>query len=175
MLDKTQCFELGSVAKVHGLKGHITLYIDSDDPSKYFNMESVFLEDQGNLIPFFIQSLEPLKGNLVKVLFEDIHTVDQASALVKKRAFLPLTLLPSLPDDQFYFHEIEGYAVVAGGEPIGTIQKVLDFSGNPMFEILGTEDQEILVPIQDEFIVALRKTTREIELELPEGLIDLQD
>jgi len=173
MFNQDQCFELGIVTKVHGLKGHVALFIDSDTPDNYFKMESVLLEIQGNLVPFFIENIQRLKPNVFKVGFEDITSVEAASDLVKKKAFLPLNQLPDLPDDQFYFHEIGGFELWNDGALAGIINQVIDNPGNPLFEVTTTEGNEVLIPIQDHFIHKLHKKDKKIEMNLPEGLLDL--
>ena len=51
---KDECYRLGHIVKTHGLKGAVTIELDVDYPEEYDEMESVFLEQSGNLIPFFI-------------------------------------------------------------------------------------------------------------------------
>mgnify|MGYP006157409139 CR=1 FL=1 len=38
------CFELGIISKLHSFKGEVILYIDSDEPEHYYDIDSVFLE-----------------------------------------------------------------------------------------------------------------------------------
>jgi 16S rRNA processing protein RimM len=55
-MNKDQCFYLGSVAKLHGYKGGLSLYLDVDYPDDYTEMESVFIEINKQLVPFFMES-----------------------------------------------------------------------------------------------------------------------
>ena len=47
------CFQLGHISRLHGFKGEVVAVFDTDRPEAYENLESVFLEDRGELIPFF--------------------------------------------------------------------------------------------------------------------------
>ena len=107
------------------------------------------------------------------VKFEDIDNERQAKKLVKCGLYLPLESLPELANNEFYYHEIEGYKVIEAthGE-IGTITTVLDYSNNPLFQI-DFEGNEILIPKQDNFIESIDKDAKVIYLKVPAGLIDL--
>jgi len=50
---KDECYQLGHIVKTHGLKGMVNIELDVDQPDEYSELESVFLEQSGNLIPFF--------------------------------------------------------------------------------------------------------------------------
>ncbi|GAB3828343.1 hypothetical protein GCM10028895_41720 [Pontibacter rugosus] len=46
------CFLLGYIVKTHGTKGQVVAFFDVDFPEDYEDLESVFLEQKGRLIPF---------------------------------------------------------------------------------------------------------------------------
>ena len=109
-MTKDNCFELGKITKTHGLKGEVVLWLDVDFPEDYEDLESVFLDMKGELVPFFMNSYR-LSGNRAIVQFEDIDTFEKAEAMVNLEAFLPLEELPELENDQFYYHEIIGFQI----------------------------------------------------------------
>jgi len=82
-------------------------------------------------------------------------------------------MLPKLEGTQFYFHEVIGFDVLdtrLGN--IGKITGINDSGAQAIFEI-EKNGTEILVPLIDEFIIALDRTNKTITLETPEGLVDL--
>jgi 16S rRNA processing protein RimM len=52
-MDKQKCFELGYITKSFGLQGQVTAIFDVDQPELYKKLESVFVEVNSALIPFF--------------------------------------------------------------------------------------------------------------------------
>jgi len=170
-MTKNECFNLGYIARRVGNHGELAFVLDVDNPSRYNKLESVFVELNNSLVPFFIKKIQ-VKGNNATVSIEGIDTITKAEELVKTGLFLPLSFLPSLKGKKFYFHELPGFTAVDKrfGE-IGIVKEVLDFPQQAIFSIMRG-DQEILVPAKEDFIVAINREQRRLELDAPEGLID---
>ncbi|MGA9588322.1 MAG: ribosome maturation factor RimM [Salegentibacter sp.] len=172
-MTKEECFYLGKIVGKFSFKGEVLIKLDTDEPELYTEMESVFLEYSGNLVPFFIEKSSLQKSTLLRVKFEDIDTEDDAEDIIGCETYLPLSLLPELDEDQFYFHEIIGFDVEdAAHGNIGKIVSVNDSTAQPLFEIKNG-DKQILIPMNDEFIQKIDKTNKTIYLNTPEGLVDL--
>ena len=94
-----------------------------------------------------------------------------AITLSNNDIYLPLTELPELADDEYYLHELIGMDV-SDKEfgKIGQVEKVLDHTTNPLLQLLH-KNEEILIPLIDEFIIKVDKVKGLIEVDLPEGLI----
>jgi len=172
-MNKEQCFQLGYVAKVHGLRGELVVVLDVDDPEDYDSLEHLFLEQRSRLVPFFLEHfvLQPGKKALVK--FEDYDSLDQVEELVGTEIYLPLTELPELEDDQYYFHELIGFEVFDETKGlIGTVQIVYDLETQ---DLLGVTHQgkEVLIPIQDGIIKQVDKAAKKVYCQLPEGLLEI--
>ena len=170
---KEDCFYVGKIVKKYSFKGELLIKLDSDDPEIYEDMDSVFVELRNNLVPFFIESSQLHKSELLRVKFEDVETEQDADALLKCDIYLPLEFLPKLDDDKFYFHEIIGFAVedVNFGK-VGIVKSINDSTAQALFEI-DRDGIEILIPMNDAFIKKVDKENKLIILETPEGLIDL--
>jgi 16S rRNA processing protein RimM len=172
-MNKDDFYYLGKVIKAYGNKGHVMATLDVDDPSAYLNIESVFLDLQGKQIPFFIEELELKHNKRVIIRFQDVHSIEDADIYAGLEMYLPVSQLPPLEGDQFYFHEIKGFTVrdVKHGE-IGIIDDVLELPHQSLFRILLGE-REILIPVVDEVIVKVDRENRILEIEAPEGLIEI--
>ncbi|MDT0678410.1 ribosome maturation factor RimM [Autumnicola musiva] len=172
-MTKEECFYLGKIVSKFSFKGEVLIKLDTDEPESYTEMESVFVEYNDNLVPFFIERSALHKSTLLRAKFEDIDTEYDAEDIIGCELYLPLTLLPELEENQFYFHEIIGFTVIdATHGNIGEIASVNDSTAQALFEI-KKNGKEILIPMNDEFIEKVDKKEKTIYLSTPEGLIDL--
>ena len=166
-----ECFQLGKITKPFGFKGQVVFFLDVDCPDDYSELDSVFVEMKGNLIPYFIKDLN-LNGNKAVITFEDL-TAEQAHALVGHEVYLPLALLPKLEGNKFYFHEVVGFKVVdAEKGDIGTLASVIDHPAQPLFQVMKN-GVEILIPVIDPVIKQVDREQKTLYIEAPNGLIDL--
>ena len=108
---KEDCFYLGKIAKKFSFKGEVLIYLDTDEPELYENMESVFVEMNKNLIPFFIKESSLHKNDFLRVSFEEVNSEQDADAILNKEVYLPLSTLPKLSGNKFYFHEVIGFEI----------------------------------------------------------------
>lgn len=170
---KKDCFYLGKIAKKFSFKGEVLAYLDTDEPYLYENLESVFVEKNKDLVPFFIEKSSIHKNDFLRIKFEDIDSEEDADHLMGCAIYLPLTMLPKLEGDKFYYHEIVGFdAIDERLGNIGKMQGVNDRNAQPIFEIMNG-DKEILVPMVDHFIVKVDRENKQIILNTPPGLVDL--
>lgn len=172
-MQKEDCFYLGKIVKKYSFKGELLIKLDSDDPEIYTEMESVFVEKNKSLIPFFIERSSLHKSELLRVKFEDINNDEDADALLKCDLYLPLEFLPKLTGNKFYYHEIIGYKVEdkSFGE-VGIITGVNDSTSQALFEI-DRNGKEVLIPLIDDFIKNVDRENKILQLEVPKGLIEI--
>ncbi|MFW5687289.1 MAG: ribosome maturation factor RimM [Bacteroidota bacterium] len=173
-MEKENCFYLGKLTRVVGFKGEIVAFIDSDEPEKYHELDAVFVDINDNLIPFFVESISPRnRNNQLTLKFQDIDDHEEAARLQGRDLYLPASALPPLEGDAFYFHEVTGFEVHDAQKGfIGNVLQVLDYPGNPLFEI-KFENKTLLIPIQEHIISRLDRENRRIFIDAPTGLIDL--
>ncbi|TQI69609.1 16S rRNA processing protein RimM [Gramella sp. Hel_I_59] len=172
-MTKEDCFYLGRIVTKFSFKGEVLIKLDTDEPELYTEMESVFVEYNENLVPFFIERSYLHKSTLLRAKIEDIDTEQDAEDMIGAELYLPLEQLPQLPDDKFYFHEIIGFDVIDQQHGnIGKIVSINDTTAQALFEI-DKDGKQILIPMNDEFIEKVDKKNKEIKVITPEGLVDL--
>ncbi|MFV0237361.1 MAG: ribosome maturation factor RimM [Flavobacteriales bacterium] len=171
-MQKENCFSLGKIIKKYGYKGEVVIKLDTDEPELYKKLESAFIEFNGMLVPFFFKKCVQQHNTNLRITFEDIPS-DQIEELIGSEVFLPLSLLPKLTGNQFYYHEIIGFTVIDEKQgAIGVVKGVNDYGPQPLFEI-EKDQKEILIPIHDHFIKKVDKSGKTIEVITPEGLLEL--
>mgnify|MGYP000967445885 CR=1 FL=1 len=167
------CFFLGKIVRKYSFHGELLIKLDTDQPELYENLEAVFIDYRNTFIPFFIESSQLHKSDLLRVQFEDVHTEAEADSLLKSDVYLPLEFLPKLEGNKFYFHEVIGFNIedVNFGE-VGIIKGVNDSTAQALFEI-EKDGKDILIPVNDQFIVKVDRIKKTIIVDTPEGLINL--
>lgn len=170
---KKDCFYVGTIVNKFSFKGELLVKLDTDEPELFTQMESVFIEIGKNLIPFFIESSQLHKSMLLRVKFEDVEDEPTADSLMKHDLYLPLTALPPLEGNKFYFHEIINFkAVDINYGIVGIITGVNDTTSQALFEI-DHDGTQVLIPMNDDFIKEVNRDTKTITVETPPGLIEL--
>ena len=170
-MHKKDCFYLGKIVRKHSFRGEVVIKLDTDEPGLYQNLESVFVLLGGNLIPFFIEESLLQKGNQLRVRFEDVDDEADADNILGSGIYMPLTMLPKLEGNKFYFHEVIGFEVEDVNEgSVGIIDGINDSTAQTLFEI-KQGDIEILIPMIDEFIVKIDRENKKVVVNTPEGLI----
>lgn len=170
---KEECFYLGKIAKKFSFKGEVLVYLDTDEPELYENMESVFVELNKNLVPFFIENSSLHKNDFLRVKFEDVDTEEDADAIMGCELYLPLSFLPKLEGNQFYYHEVIGFEVE--DQRLGVVGKIVsinDSTAQPLFEVLNG-NVEMLIPMIDQFLIKIDRDNKKVIMNLPEGLVEM--
>ena len=172
-MTKEDCFYLGKIVKKYSFKGELLAKLDTDQPGIYENLDAIFIEVNGTLIPFFIQKSQLHKSDLLRIKFDDVTNEADADALMKCDLYLPLDLLPKLDGKKFYFHEIIGYQLNDENfGSVGTVKGVNDSTSQALFEV-DRDGIEILIPMNDDFIISLDREAKTITVNTPPGLIEL--
>ena len=166
-MKKEECFFLGYISRKHGYKGDVNIKLET--PTKHKELAHMFIELNGGLVPFFIDSFRLKKENIALVKFEDVDSEEDAQALVGKEVFLPLELLDESQQNELA--ALIGFEVIDSKHGnIGKVTDILDNTAQELFQIKN-EEREFLIPITEEFIQKIENNT--IYLQTPEGLIDL--
>ena len=170
---KEDCFYLGKIAKKFSFKGEVLIYLDTDEPELYENMESVFVEYNKNLVPFFIENSSLHKNDVLRVQFEDVDSEEEADSIIGCEVYLPLSMLPKLEGNKFYFHEVIGFEIEDKRLGIfGKIVSINDTTAQPLFEVLNGE-VEMLIPMVDHFLEIIDRENKKVVMDLPEGLVEM--
>jgi len=165
-------FFLGRIIRTHGYKGGLKAVLDVDEPKEYRELDVVFVDMKGHLVPWMIEDIH-LERNKANIKLKDLNTQEAAEKLVHHAMYLPVELLPKLRGNKFYYHEVIGFKVhdIARGD-LGIIDRVVELPNNPLLAI-QFDEKEILLPINDDIIVKVDRKKKLIEVKAPEGLIDI--
>lgn len=169
MIRKEEVYCIGRLGKAHGVKGEVTFHFD-DDVFDRTDADFLILETEGILVPFFIEEYRFRSDSTALMKFEGVDTQERARQLTGCDVYFPRQLAET-DDDSLSWAQIIGFAMVdaATGQTVGSIASVDDSTENVLFCL---EDGR-LIPAAEELIVAVDTEKRVIEIELPEGILEL--
>lgn len=172
-MEKKDCFKLGYVIKRHGFKGELSIKFDSKTPDYYKSIDAFFIEINSQLIPFFIERLRLNNKGIATVKLEGVFNDTDTENLLRKSVYLPLEILPKDTSEAGQLNELIGFTVVDKTHGnIGTLSAVIDQTAQVILQI-NNKGKDILVPAVDEIISNVNVAKKTIEINAPEGLIEL--
>ena len=162
-------YKIGKIGKPHGVKGEVSFHF-SDDVFDRTEAEYLMLCIDGLMVPFFMEEYRFRSDETALVKFCDIDTQERASELTGCEVFFPRDVADD-DDDNLSWAEIIGYSLIdsATSKNVGKIASVDDSTINILFEL----EDGTLIPASIELITNVDKKHKEIEIELPDGSLDL--
>lgn len=173
-MDKDNCFYLGTILKLHGVHGGLVLKVEIDFFDLLIDkMESIFIETDEQLVPFFISEIDYLNEDTAIVLFDDYTDEISAREFIGCKTYLPDELMPDETSARSDLTLIRGYMVIDSnfGE-IGIVSDVLQYSYNYILQVMKGSN-EILIPASEEIIDEINNEKRIIRVTTPDGLIEI--
>ncbi len=169
MINREEVYRIGKLGRAHGVKGEVTFHFD-DDVFDRVDADYLVVETEGLLVPFFIEEYRFRSDSTALVKFEGIDSQDRARELTGCEVYFPRHLADA-EDDTLSWAAIVGYSLIdaATGKSVGRIASVDDTTVNVLFCL---EDGK-MIPAAEELITDVDKEKRVIEMELPEGILEL--
>ena len=166
-------YYLGKITKKYSFKGELLIKIDSDQTDIYKKIKTLFIFYNNKLNTYKIEIIRIHKESVLRVKFEGVNSEGDADLIINCDVFLPLSHLPILTGNKFYYHEVINFLIVDEifGE-LGKISNIKENNSQDLFVINNTKG-EVLIPIHDEFIIKVDRVKSEILVKTPDGLIDL--
>mgnify|MGYP001062318016 CR=1 FL=1 len=172
MSDKTLIL-LGKIIKVHGYGGAVILRPDDYITHELQEMEWVFIEIDKKPVPFFITSVkEHTSGNIV-LKFDNYDSSERMKEFIGCNVFTG----QEGTDDK---NKLPHYLILAGysiynqaNEYIGTVKKVMSMPMQYMLVLEGDENDELLIPMNEEWLIELDKENETIIMDLPDGIVQI--
>ena len=173
-MKKADCYHLGYIAKLHGFKGEVSFFLDATDSSEYASLQSVFVDINGQLTPFFIESIVLKPKSFAAVKLVGVDSENDAKSLVRKNLYLPLSTLPALSGTEFYDHEVVDFQVVdVNFGPVGSLVQIIDLAVNPLIQVNAPSGKEVLIPFVQGLVQKVDRENKVLTISSPEGLIAL--
>ena len=159
---------IGKIVNAVGLKGEVKVYNYSDSSEIYENTKSVYMENELCVI-----EAVRLQKNMVILKIKGIDDRNMAEACKGKQIFITEKDLPELPEGQFYIRDLIGMTVLEDGNILGRVTDVIQNTAQDIFEVELKSGKKVLIPKVDRFVLNIDEQSREINVSLIEGLLEL--
>lgn len=162
--------------KPHGLKGEVVVWALTDEPSEVLvaGRTLVPIDEDGSPTgePVVIERSRPYHRQWL-VKFAGIDDRDALEQWRQQAFGVASSELRAPEQDELYVHEVPGTRILVGEQEIGVAQGLMDLPGGGRLLVLEVEGKEVLVPFQKPIVKRIDRAARLIELDPPEGLLEL--
>lgn len=159
---------VGKLLSPHGLKGEILVEIMTDFPERLKIGATIHLGDEHQ--PVQIISRRNHKNGLLLGL-DGITSPEAAKALCGKFLFVKANEIPSLPEGDYYHHQILGLKVISDkGQKLGYVSGILETGANDVLIIRNESGKELLLPHISSVVLSINLNQGEMIVHLLPGI-----
>jgi 16S rRNA processing protein RimM len=147
---KEDCYLLGKITRRHGLAGNVILKLDTDQPELYNKLESIFVEINGLLVPFFIEKSSWSKLDALNIAFKNSSEalVDQSLG----KCLSSSLYFQNLQESNFITTKSSDNIHDENDNDCGVIRSVNDQTAQVYF-ITNLDGKEVVIPIIKDWIL----------------------
>ena len=175
MIKKEEVYKIGLFNKPHGIHGELQ-FTFTDDIFDRVDCDYLICLLDGIFVPFFIEEYRFRSDSTALVKLEGIDTAERARMFTNVEVYFPVKHAEEAEDGELSWNFFIGFRMedVRHGE-LGEVVEVDTTTVNTLFVVEQEDGEELLVPAQEEFIVEINQEKKLITVELPEGLLNLED
>ena len=175
MIKKEEVYKIGLFNKPHGIHGELH-FTFTDDIFDRVDCDYLICLLDGIFVPFFIEEYRFRSDSTALVKLEGIDTAERARMFTNVEVYFPVKHAEEAEDGELSWNFFVGFRMedVRHGE-LGEVVEVDTTTVNTLFVVEQEDGEELLIPAQEEFIVEINQEKKLITVELPEGLLNLED
>jgi 16S rRNA processing protein RimM len=172
-LKKADLVLVGKVVRSQGKDGRLKVrFIEQPPPG--LSRSKVHLRGGGRFEEYEVESLD-LDRNSFFLKLRGVDTLAQADALTGREIFAEEGVFPGLEKGRYYTFQLIGSRVVTkDGAEVGTVAGVMPAGGSNLL-VVARGEKELYVPFTDGICVKIDPEEREIVIDPPAGLLDLNE
>ena len=161
---------IGHTRKARGIDGRFKIQIDEAYLEDFFKAKALFISLDGSKVPFLIQSVDNQRSLIVKL--EEIDNPEDAQPLLGQEIFLHSDEI-SPRESINTAHVLTGYTILdQENNSVGLIQELIEYPDQLLAKI-SLEGKDILIPIHTDLILSQDDVSRQLQITIAEGLLNL--
>lgn len=170
-------YKIGQFNKPHGIHGELQFTFTDDIFDKVEDCDYLICMIDGILVPFFIEEYRFRSDTSALIKLEGIDSSEQGRMFTNMDVYFPARYKEDIDplDGNITWHFFVGFELydVKTGY-LGKITDVDDTTINILL-VVEHEEQSWLIPAQEQFIAGVNDQNKELIMELPEGLLEMDD
>lgn len=136
---------VGRIGSAYGVKGWVKLQSFTDPVDNIFGYHPWYVEDKGDWKPIDCDQYE-FHNDKPIVHIQGYDTPERVKQLAGREIAIDKSLLPKLPEGEFYWHELIGLtAMTPQGVILGTTTQIVSNGAHPILMIVGEKTH--LIPL----------------------------
>lgn len=161
---------VGKLRRPHGVRGEIIMEIYTDFPERL--QVGMLLYAGENRQELSLVRRRAHQNHLL-VAFEGYTTPESVGTLRNQVLYIPAAELPSLPEGEYYHHQLLGMRVIDEmGRMLGNVAEILETGANDVLAVRAESGREILLPMIDEVVLKINLQDNQIHVHLLPGILD---
>ena len=174
MIRKEEVYKIGLFNKPHGSHGEIS-FTFTDDIFDRVEADYLICMLDAILVPFFMEEYRFRSDTSALVKLEGIDSAERARMFTNVEVYFPAKHAEDAGPDELSWDFFVGFRMeeVHHGN-LGEVTEVDNSTINTLF-IVDHKGEELLIPAQEDFIVDIDQKHKVITVDLPEGLLALEE
>ncbi|MCD8181729.1 MAG: ribosome maturation factor RimM [Bacteroides sp.] len=174
MIRKEDVYKIGVFNKPHGIHGELS-FTFTDDIFDRVEAEYLICLLDGILVPFFLEEYRFRSDTTALVKLEGVDTAERARMFTNIEVYFPAKHAEGAEPDGLSWDYFVGFRMeeVHHGK-LGEVTEVDTTTINTLF-VVDYQDEELLIPAQEDFIIDIDQKHKVITVDLPEGLLALEE
>jgi 16S rRNA processing protein RimM len=170
MIDKSNLLVVGVVIQAHGIKGWVKVKSFTQPETNIFSYASCYLEHQGSINLVEIEQGRP-QGKALALKIKGVDDRNQSELLKRAQLLVPVESFETLPDDEFYWHQLEGLQVRLSStqQILGCIDYLLETGSNDVIVVKPSDDsiddKERLIPYRPNVVLRVNLETQCVDVD----------
>ena len=160
---------VGAIGGAFGVQGEVRLKSYCADPQAIADYTPLFSES-GRRFAQIVLTGQLKNGFTARI--DGVITKEDADALRNVNLYADRSVMPSLPDDEYYYSDLIGLTVLdTGGATLGTVKNVMDHGAGDLLEVIvpGASDT-VLLPFTQAAVPTVDLGSKRIIADPPDGL-----
>ena len=162
---------VGRIGRAHGVLGEATIEVRTDDPDLRFAVGEKLTLENGNTLTI---SSNRWHNQILLLSFNGIDDRNKIEELRDQLLYAEVDTKANQPGE-YHFQQLIGCQVIlADGSKLGEVKEIVQLPGQDLLSVESAKG-EVLIPMVKQIIVSIDVDQKIIQINPPEGLLDVEN